>query len=604
MDIDLDIDRMFGDRLPTVDTSGALRQVFDAFAQRRPVCALLIDADRLHVYPKVQDSTAHWLNQLQAAMRDAVGRDGRPRWTRIDDRWLLLCRPDPSRVRAAIVGLLTKFDHEPSLPDDLSARLAAIAPFVALTVALARDGEVERLRNLQLLAGQETVRLAQEQTVADVLEEREERLREKRHHINMLEGEVHRRSTALREALSRAEQASQAKNVFLANMSHEIRTPMTAILGYAETLMDAQLSGEQRDAAVSTILRNGRHLLALINDILDISKIEAGKLTTERINCDVINLTADVEALLRPRAADMGLAFDVRFGGPMPRTVKTDPTRLRQILINLVGNAIKFTESGTVTLEVGMDTGKDSGSNELMFRVSDTGVGLTPAQRDRLFQPFSQADCSMTRRFGGTGLGLSISKSLAQKLGGDLTVESTYGVGSVFCVRIDVGDLDGVEVVRSPSLADATRAREPAPVEADREPERHLEVRVLLAEDGPDNQRLISFLLRKAGAVVHVVENGRLAVDAALAAVDAGQPFDVILMDMQMPVMDGYAATAQLRAADYHHPIIALTAHAMSGDRERCLESGCDEYEPKPIDRRTLVAKVWDLARRRQAAPA
>ena len=387
----------------------------------------------------------------------------------------------------------------------------------------------------------------------------------------------------LKRANQEAEQANHAKSEFLANMSHELRTPMTAILGFADVLADSVQLPEQRDA-VNTIKRNGAYLLELVNDILDLSKIEAGKVQVEQIRAETLAVIADVASLMRVRAAAKGLPLDVQYVGPIPETILTDPTRLRQILINLIGNAIKFTEVGRVRLVVKLCATPHG--PRLHMDVVDTGLGINDAQLARLFQPFTQADASTTRRFGGTGLGLSISKRFAHMLDGDLYVTSRLGQGSTFTLEIAVGDLTGVRMLAGP-LESGTNHGHDA-----QEQEVQIEGRVLMAEDGPDNQRLISFVLRRAGAEVTVVDNGQAAVDLALAAQREGNPFDCILMDMQMPVMDGYAATRSLRAAGYTGPIIALTAHAMSGDENKCLEAGCTDYTAKPIQRYSLLAKV------------
>jgi len=387
----------------------------------------------------------------------------------------------------------------------------------------------------------------------------------------------------LKRANQEAEQANRAKSEFLANMSHELRTPMTAILGFADVLADSVQQPEQRDA-VNTIKRNGAHLLELVNDILDLSKIEAGKFQMERIRAGTLSIIADVASLMRVRAAAKGLPLDVEYRGPIPETIQTDPTRLRQILINLIGNAIKFTEVGRVRLVVQADL--VARAPRLRIDVVDTGLGMTAEQVARLFQPFTQADASTTRRFGGTGLGLSISKRFAEMLDGDLRVESSLRSGSTFTLEIAVGDLAGVRLLTGPFEADSSHAHDT------REQDVTISGRVLMAEDGPDNQRLISFVLRRAGAEVTVVDNGQAAVDLALAAQAEGRPFACILMDMQMPVMDGYEATRHLRAAGYAGPIIALTAHAMSGDEQKCLAAGCTDYTAKPIQRYNLLAMV------------
>ncbi|MCH7871762.1 MAG: response regulator, partial [Planctomycetes bacterium] len=331
----------------------------------------------------------------------------------------------------------------------------------------------------------------------------------------------------------------------------------------------------------------GRHLLQIINDILDSSKIEAGKLEVERIRCSPVQIVAEVKSLMQVRADAKNLRLLTEYIGDIPQTIETDPTRLKQILVNLVGNAIKFTEVGGVRLITRFV--EHSAQPRMQFDVIDTGLGMTPEQLSRLFQAFSQADSSTTRNFGGTGLGLMISKRLAEMLGGDITVESKLGEWSQFRITVTTGPLDGVRMLDDPAAAEIAQPEETTVAKAD---VASLDCRILLAEDGPDNQRLIAFLLKKAGADVTVKENGKLAADAALAARDQGNPFDVILMDMQMPVMDGYEATDLLRQNGYSGPIIALTAHAMAGDRKKCIDAGCDDYATKPINLKKLLMTI------------
>ncbi len=412
--------------------------------------------------------------------------------------------------------------------------------------------------------------------------------------VNRMAVRIEQDQRTLASAKDQAEQATKAKSEFLANMSHEIRTPMTAILGFAENLLESDSTEADRLSAVHTIRRNGEYLLGIINDILDLSKIEAGKMMVEYIRCEPCQLVAEVVSLVRPRASAKGLDFNVEVLGAIPETIQSDPTRLRQMLINLIGNSIKFTSSGAIRLVVRL---LDSEDPQLQFDVVDTGRGMNDEQLGKLFQPFTQADSSTTRRFGGTGLGLAISRRLSRLLGGDIVVAETgIGIGTTFRLTVRTGSLDGVAMLDDPLSAMLIPAKDN--VESGPKIVDLRDCKILLAEDGPDNQALISHVLRKAGAEVTVVENGQLAVETALAALhrrragDPDHPFDVILMDMQMPVMDGYEATGLLRQKGFSTPIIALTAHAMEGDRAKCIRCGCDDYATKPIDRKKLIAMV------------
>ena len=390
-------------------------------------------------------------------------------------------------------------------------------------------------------------------------------------------------------AKNAAEAATRVKSEFLANMSHEIRTPMTSILGFAENLLDPSLTEEEKSMAARTLARNGRHLLTLMNDVLDLSKIEAGKLDVERVACSPFGLIADVEALIRPHAVIKGIDLRIEYDGPIPATIQTDPTRLQQILLNLLNNAVKFTDAGHIRLVTRLVPGK---APALQFDIIDTGIGITPEQAVHLFSPFTQGDSSTARRFGGTGLGLAISKRLAFLLGGDVCLVENNAEkrkGAHLRVRISTGPSDQVPIIEAPqSGLDDAEIPLPAPLPSDALAGR----RILLAEDGSDNQQLISFILRKVGADVTVVDNGRRAVEAALSSRADRQPFDVILMDMQMPILDGYEAARSLREKGYAGLIIALTAHALAHDRQKCLDAGCDDYAVKPIDRAELIQLI------------
>ena len=416
--------------------------------------------------------------------------------------------------------------------------------------------------------------------------------------------EVENRSRALEEATNElettneqlaaarvaAEEANRAKTDFLANMSHEIRTPMTAIIGYAELLRDEIIGAELPGAPVEfvdAILDNTQHLLGLLNDILDLTKIESGQLEIERLRCNPWAVVHEVATMMRAPAKAKGLTLSIEHIGPMPETIETDPLRLRQILANLIGNAIKFTQSGGVHVAVQLLCDNPDRPT-LSLEVADTGIGMSEETAHKLFDRFRQADSSTTRKYGGTGLGLAISKRLAALLGGNIVVQSTPGQGSRFTVTVQTGSPNHVKLVDNPRIEpNAERPHQKPKKIASGE-------RILLAEDSVDNQRIIALILSNAGFEVSIAENGQIACDKGLAALNEGKPYDMILMDMQMPLMDGCEATRQLRAGGYTSPIVALTASATVDDRRKCLDAGCDFYISKPINRAELLVAAAD----------
>lgn len=383
------------------------------------------------------------------------------------------------------------------------------------------------------------------------------------------------------------EGANRAKSDFLANMSHELRTPMTAILGFAEYLGEPELSPAQREEAIKTINRNGDHLLKIVNDILDITKVETNCLEIEYRRFCVAELIWGIQDLMQVRSDAKSIQFEVKFASSIPESIDSDPLRLRQILINLIGNAIRFTEKGSVRVIVHYL--EDRFCPLLRFDVIDTGIGIGGDQVDRLFQPFAQADGSPTRKFAGAGLGLAISKRLTEMLGGTISVHSELGQGSQFGVTLPLSAA-GVPLIE-PVRPDGATIKPTNHAEGS--PKKPLSGRqVLIADDSSDSLRLMSHILEKAGARVATAENGQRAVDIVTAADSAGESFDAILMDVQMPVLDGHAATGQLRESGFHRPIIAVTARAMNQDRIDCIAAGCDDVVTKPVDRRKLVDAI------------
>ncbi len=441
---------------------------------------------------------------------------------------------------------------------------------------LRKESQISMLRTkLRHLQNEEkTLKTAHTEATAQAIEEQWMRVEEERHKL------------AMQEECLATEAANRAKSQFLANMSHEIRTPLNAILGFTELLRRGADNGDEAERRdyIDTIHSSGEHLLELINDILDLSKIEAGRLEVECVRCSPHEIVAAVISLLRVRAQERKLDIRCEWPDKVPATIQSDPSRLRQLLMNLVGNAIKFTESGSVRVVIRMAGTPET--PQICFDVIDTGVGIAPEKMEVIFDAFSQADSSITREFGGTGLGLAISRRIAMALGGELTARSVPGQGSTFTATIDAGSLEGVPLLDRPP-ADGLAASRPSPDEtAIVLPP----ARILLVDDGSTNRKLISLVLRKAGADVVTAENGQIGVRKAMA-----DSFDLILMDMQMPVMDGYSATRKLRESGGKLPIIALTAHAMAGDEQKCRRAGCTAYLCKPIKADRLLQAIAQL---------
>jgi signal transduction histidine kinase len=390
---------------------------------------------------------------------------------------------------------------------------------------------------------------------------------------------------SLCQAKDAAEAGNRAKSQFLANMSHELRTPLTAILGFGEQLEEG-LDREPAAEAIRAIRQNGAQLLRVVSDLLDFARMEAGELSLESAPVRIDDLLAELRAALESGARERGLELRLERDAAAPAVITTDAERLRQVLLHLLSNALRFTERGDVRVHVRRAS---LGAQEAVeFAVSDTGIGISAEDRLRIFQPFTQVDGSYRRRSGGAGLGLSLSTRLVDLLGGSLAIESEIGRGSTFRIALPVG------------RAQAAPPPAPAPVAAP--PASLAGTWILLAEDCHDNQRLIASFLRRGGAAVEVVGNGRLAVDRVIEAERDGEPFDLVLMDMQMPELDGCEATRALRERGCRLPIVALTAHALPAHREECLSAGCDDYLTKPVERAQLIQAVARHAHKHAAS--
>ena len=405
------------------------------------------------------------------------------------------------------------------------------------------------------------------------------------HADKLLRTELENRTLALETSKAEAERANEMKSVFLANMSHEIRTPLGAMLGFADLLRDSTLSIEDHAHYLEILLRNGRQLSVIIDDILDLSKVEAGYLTLEVVPMSPVEIATGVITFLENSATEKNLTLNYIREPSTPDSVWSDPVRVRQVLTNLIGNAIKFTPKGTITLRSYSES--SAGKTSVYFEIKDSGIGISESQRDRIFDNFVQADGSMTRRFGGTGLGLALSRRLADALGGKIELTASVpGEGSSFSFSFADQKLANTQAGFESSEI-KTRASSAASFPGARALEGF---KILIVDDTADNQLLIGRMLTQQGARIESATDGLEGCSRALRG-----DFDLVLMDIQMPQMDGYTATKHLRDQGFARPIIALTAHAMQDVRQKALSVGCTDLLTKPIDRDQLIAKIVAL---------
>jgi len=390
---------------------------------------------------------------------------------------------------------------------------------------------------------------------------------------------IRKQISQLKVAIDQANRADAVRWRLLTNIGHEFRTPMTAIMGFADLLNEGDLSETERSGLVKSIFESSTELTSLIETMLDMSAIEAGQLRIGKKRCDVHELLTKSCAKYKERAMDKSLDVTLTIDESCPQFVETDPKRFKQVVNKIIDNSVKFTEAGCVNIHAQI---VELNSKDILeIKVADTGIGIEQNHIEAIFNPFQQAEDALTREYGGAGLGLSISRDIAKALGGNVAAASTPGAGSTFTITIDPGDLVAIQIDPDAAKAPVIKKDDaPKPMEARK---------LLIVDDAKDNRMLLKHILKKTGAEIEFAMDGKQALEAVDAAIKSELPFDLILMDMQMPVMDGYFATVKLREQGINTPVIAVTAHALEGDRQHCLDSGCDEYLTKPINKKLLI---------------
>ena len=574
-----DVERYYDNGAVRTDDTGCLSNLAPILAPTPPVLLFLAAADGTVQAAHDLGSGTPLSLARQLAREAATLNPGHAlhQWTALAEgrNYLVFAvRLGASAEQAILGGILGNDADAEATLHSRAAALQGAGRLAWRTIHLEQTAQQLETRIRHQQSQHDTLRLAHTEATVQAIEEHNRRLREEKDRL------------AMEQVCEATESASKAKSEFLATMSHELRTPLNGVIGMTELLRGTTLDGKQREF-VDACHASGRALLDLINDILDFSKIEAGKLELDRHGFDLEELVRSTVDMVAISARQKELRVDCLIAPGLHRHLCGDSARLRQVLINLIGNAIKFTEKGHVRVQVG--AGSDSGIDAaIRFVVADTGIGIPADRVTRLFEPFSQADSSTTRKYGGTGLGLAISRNLVELMGGRIGVESQAGRGSTFWFEVPL-----------PAADSPPAAAESLPDAADSPLRQTVSLagrRVLLAEDNPINQMFAREVLRQAGIECSTVANGREALEALVNA-----PFDLVLMDCQMPEMDGFEATRRVRQWELegrlqgHLPVVALTANAIKGDRERCLEAGMDAYVSKPVEPAHLIEAIGQL---------
>lgn len=584
-----------------LDKTGSLKWLLDFIADLKPQAAWVMDSDASVIAATFMDQP------IEQEMLEYWGKIIH-QTTVVDPSGLKLGKDEDVYFIASELAdqntlvIVTDQPVEPIVENQRQAfQFNQAAQFVLQHIENSYQCDMAKRRNKQLQAERMTLQSSYHQVLLDSLEEGVKQ-------NEQLERLVAERSHDLQEALKMAEQANETKSMFLANMSHEIRTPLTAIMGYSDLLLGEKFSSEASEW-LAVVSRNSQHLLNIVNDILDLSKIESGKIQIELLPTNPVELIEQIVEVMLQKAHEKNLDIKIQYQTQLPVMLDTDPTRVRQILTNLLSNAIKFTEQGCIHVTVSVISRETSSA--MQVEIQDTGIGMDSQQLQSIFSPFTQADISTTRRFGGTGLGLAISKKLARRMGGNLTVKSQIDQGSTFTLTVPntvskPSDSAGLPRNLPPqTMADAMQPSQGiSAMNTSQSNPPTRTIRVLIAEDGKDNQQLISLILKASSMESEIAENGQIACDKALAAVDAGTPYDVILMDMQMPVLNGVDATKKLRQLGYQGAIVSLTANAMDSDRKECFDAGCNDFACKPINREKLVKTIIKYATLSPEQPA